>query len=74
MAYQLALNVPGLRQQVNRIMDLNPTLHTKSMDLQLQFLIVKAVKYVSPPPQHSYLVIIDGLDECHDKVTQQSIL
>ena len=29
---------------------------------------------LSPLPQRSYLVIIDGLDECHDKVTQQSIL
>jgi hypothetical protein len=74
IAYQLALNVPGLRQQVNRIMELNPTLHTKSMDVQLQTLIVDAFQYLSPLPQHSYLVIIDGLDECHDKATQQSIL
>ena len=35
IAYQLALKVPGLRQHVNRIMELNPTLHTKSMDVQL---------------------------------------
>ena len=55
-------------------MELDPTLHTKSMDVQLQTLIVDAFKYLSPLPQHSYLVIIDGLDECHDKATQQSIL
>ena len=29
IAYQLALNVPGLRQHVNHIMETNPTLHTK---------------------------------------------
>ena len=72
IAYQLALKVPGLRQHVNRIMELNPTLLTKSMDVQLQTLIVKAFKSLSPIPQSSYLVIIDGLDECHDKATQQS--
>ena len=55
-------------------MELNPTLHTKSMGVQLKALIVQAFKDLSPPPQHSYLVIIDGLDECHDKVTQQLIL
>ena len=74
IAYQLALKVPGLRQHVNRIMELNPTLHTKSMDVQLQTLIVHAFQYLSPLPQRSYLVIIDGLDECHDKATKQLIL
>ena len=55
-------------------MELNPTLHTKSMIVQLQTLIVDAFRYLSPLPQRSYLVIIDGLDECHDKATQQLIL
>ena len=44
------------------------------MDVQLQTLIVDAFKCLLPHPQHSYLVIIDGLDECHDKATQQLIL
>ena len=30
IAYQLALKVPGLRQHVNHIMQLDPTLHTKN--------------------------------------------
>ena len=55
-------------------MESNPTLHTKSMDVQLQTLIVNAFRYLSPRPQRSYLVIVDGLDECIDKATQQSIL
>jgi hypothetical protein len=55
-------------------MELDPTLHTKSMDVQLQTLIVDAFRYLSPLPQRSYLIILDGLDECHDKATQQLIL
>ena len=74
IAYQLALKVPGLRQHINRIMESDPTLHTKSMGIQLQRLIVDAFECLSPLPQCSYLVIIDGLDECNDKTTQQSIL
>jgi len=74
IAYQLALNVPGLRQLVDRIMELTPSLLSKSMDVQLQTLLVDAFQHLSPLPQRSYLFIIDGLDECHDKATQQSIL
>ena len=55
-------------------MELNPTLHTKSMDVQLQTLIIDTFQYLSSLPQRSYLVIIDGLDECHDKAIQQLIL
>ena len=55
-------------------MELDPTLHTKSMDVQLPTLIVDAFQLLSPPPQRSYFVVIDGLDECHDKATQQEIL
>ena len=44
------------------------------MVVQLQSLIVDAFKYLSPLPQCSYLVIIDGLDECNDKAIQHSIL
>jgi len=55
-------------------MVLNPTLLTKSMGIQLQTLIVDAFRDLPPLPQRSYLVIIDGLDECHDKATQQMIL
>ena len=50
-------------------MESNPTLHTKSMDVQLPTLIVNAFQLLSPLSQRSYLVIIDGLDECHDKET-----
>ena len=44
------------------------------MGVQLQKLIVDAFECLSPLPQRSYLVIVDGLDECYDKTTQQSIL
>ena len=44
------------------------------MSVQLRTLIIDAFKCLSPLPQRPYLVIIDGLDECHDKATQQLIL
>jgi hypothetical protein len=44
------------------------------MDVQLQTLVIDAFQNLSPLPRRSYLVIIDGLDECYDKATQESIL
>jgi hypothetical protein len=44
------------------------------MTRQVQTLIIDAFRNLSLLPQCSYLVIIDGLDECLDKATQQSIL
>ena len=44
------------------------------MDVQLLTLIIDTFQRLSPLPQRPYLVIIDGLDECHDKATQQLIL
>ena len=44
------------------------------MDVQFQTLIVDVFQRLSPLPQCTYLVIIDGLDECHDKAIQQSVL
>ena len=37
-------------------------------------MILDTLQSLLPLPQHSYLVIIDGLDEYHDKVNQQLIL
>ena len=34
----------------------------------------RCVQSLSPLPQRSYLVIIDGLDECHENATQKMIL
>ena len=44
------------------------------MVVQLRTLIVDACRYLSPLPQRSYPIIIDGLDECPEKADQQSIL
>jgi NACHT domain len=69
LAYQLAIKVPGLRQHINRILEENPELHTKSMAVQLQSLIVDSFRCLSPLPQRSFLVIIDGLGEYQDSST-----
>ncbi|KIM47350.1 hypothetical protein M413DRAFT_23565 [Hebeloma cylindrosporum] len=73
-AYLLALHVPGLREDVNRAMWIDPTLPNKDLDTQFQTLIIKAFQRLSSPPTEVPFVIIDGLDECQGLDTQKRII
>ncbi|TFK38267.1 hypothetical protein BDQ12DRAFT_748739, partial [Crucibulum laeve] len=64
IAYQIAMHSPHFRSHLESIMERDPSILTKSMDIQLQQLILLPIQLITngeaiPPP-----VIIDGLDEC----------
>ena len=73
LAYQIAMNMPGMRTIINDTMEGDKTLPKKSLDIQLQSLIVDTVTHASHLP-HPPTIIIDGLDECHDSQIQRKIL
>jgi hypothetical protein len=75
LAYQLAYNIPGLLEPINRIMCLDPTLPTKSMVTQFQSLIVGAfAQYTLSPTAPTPIIILDRLDECPTQESQLEIL
>lgn len=75
IAYQTAIYLPGMRQLIEEAMLHDPSLVTKSMDVQLESLILDPLrKYTADFVQHTPTVLIDGLDECHDSETQRRIL
>ena len=74
LAYQLAVNVNGLRDYVDEAMQHNPTLPTKSMEVQLRTLIIEPFQRLETRPSHIHTVIVDGLNECSEDETQESIL
>jgi energy-coupling factor transporter ATP-binding protein EcfA2 len=74
LAYQLAVNVKGLRPYVDEVMQGDPTLPTKSMEVQLRTLIIEPFQRLETFPSNIHTVIIDGLDECQEEKTQESIL
>ena len=75
LAYQLAYNIPGLLEPINRITCLDPTLSTKSMVTQFQSLIVEAFAQYSPSPTAPIpIIILDRLDECPNEESQLEIL
>ncbi|PPQ83725.1 hypothetical protein CVT25_006129 [Psilocybe cyanescens] len=72
IAYQLALKIPSFRALINAAILDNPTLPTKSIDVQLRYLIMEPLLHVTDWPAHSPTIIIDGLDECAGSKRMQS--
>ncbi|PPQ94751.1 hypothetical protein CVT25_007682, partial [Psilocybe cyanescens] len=72
ISYQLALNFPSFRAQIDAAMLDNPTLPTASIDVQLRCLIIEPLLRVTDWPAHNPTVIIDGLDECAGSKRMQS--
>ncbi|PPQ91548.1 hypothetical protein CVT25_008667 [Psilocybe cyanescens] len=72
ISYQLALNFPSFRGLIDTAMLDDPTLPTKSIDVQLRYLIIEPLLRVNDWPAHSPTVIIDGLDECAGSKRMQS--
>ncbi|KAF8166810.1 hypothetical protein K438DRAFT_1941630 [Mycena galopus ATCC 62051] len=72
LAYQLALNNRNLHPIISRSMSDDPSVVGRSMDVQLRQLIVEPCQSIKiGPPQ---ILLIDGLDECHDEGTQREII
>jgi hypothetical protein len=74
IAYQLAMNVPGMHEHVDAAMSKDSSLPRMSAAAQVERLIVAPIKLVRPIPPHPVIIIIDGLDECEDHDSQRDIL
>jgi hypothetical protein len=73
LAYQLAINIPDMREHVERAMMEDPALPMRSAATQLQKLIIIPFKHL-PTPRSSPILIIDGLDECEGEESQDAFL
>jgi len=74
VAYQLAMNVPGMDEHVDSAMSKDSSLPRMSAAVQMEWLIVEPIKLARPVLPHPLIIIIDGLDECEDHDSQRDIL
>jgi len=74
VAYQLAMNVPGMHEHVDAAMLKDSSVPRMSAAVQMERLIVEPIKLVRPTLPHPLIIIIDGLDECEDHESQREIL
>ena len=80
IAYQLAISIPATRSNIESVVQIDPAIFDKSLDTQMEMLIIRplvsAHAHADPvdAKQWPKLIIIDGLDECHDPSVQSSII
>ena len=73
LAYQLAINMPSMREHIEQAVMDDPALPRRSAATQLQKLIIIPFKLLLTPPP-SLILIIDGLDECEGEESQDAFL
>ncbi|KAE9398497.1 hypothetical protein BT96DRAFT_32880 [Gymnopus androsaceus JB14] len=68
IAYQLAIGDDCLKASISKIMEANPSIVARSMEIQLQKLISEPCHLHNNHSLDPLLILIDGLDECegHD--------
>ncbi|KAJ7290499.1 hypothetical protein C8J57DRAFT_1275992 [Mycena rebaudengoi] len=72
LAYQLALNMTHLKTPISKIVEDSPYLVAKSLNIQLQKLVVEPCRYLDSSQVPT--IIIDGLDECGNAHVQENVL
>ena len=73
LAYQLAMNVDGMLEAVDRAMMQDFSLPKMCAAVQLKRLIIEPIRLL-PIPVRPTIIIIDGLDECDGLDSQRNIL
>ncbi|CCO36384.1 Vegetative incompatibility protein HET-E-1 [Rhizoctonia solani AG-1 IB] len=74
IAYQLARFSAPFRQALDRVLELDPDAHTRSLEVQFKKLIVGTLLEVKKSLPVDFIVVIDALDECENEDTVGQIL
>lgn len=74
LAYQLIQAIPETSDDILQTIERNPLIFTKSLEVQLQQLIIDPLLRLSPELQRLFVVFIDGLDECSDRGPQSNMI
>jgi hypothetical protein len=81
LVYQLIISIPEIRPHVLEALEQDPALFSRSIEAQIQVLIVKPLNAVATDEtlapillSRPRLIILDGLDECRTTSSQTHIL
>ena len=73
LMYQIYLAIPEIRHFLTTAVEHDPTIFSRSLDAQIQTLMVEPLSF-APPQSAPKLILIDGLDECVNSKAQKCIL
>ncbi|KAF8155501.1 hypothetical protein B0H34DRAFT_498297 [Crassisporium funariophilum] len=76
LAYQLAIAIPKLKERIEKVIEVDPSVVNKSMDIQLKKLILQPLSRIQLSSTQGLprVIVIDGLDECVEEKHQTDIL
>ncbi|RXW21491.1 hypothetical protein EST38_g4367 [Candolleomyces aberdarensis] len=75
IAFQLGLANPALKEAINLAIESDPTIFSRSLQEQMDTLIVGPVRSLTDPKAlPAYAILIDGLDECKGEHHQSELL
>ena len=82
LAHQLAFSIPAIQPHIAKVLMDDPTILSRAMRTQFTKLIVDPILQItsttstqtSTPGFQPMIVIVDGLDECHDQKARRLIL
>jgi hypothetical protein len=79
LAYQIRAKIPEFEDLIEKYISQDPLIFTKSFETQLLTLIIKPLQTMAASEtlkntSSPQLIIIDGLDECHDSAAQANIV
>ena len=79
IAYQIMVNIPGMREKIGHIIEQDPCILTQSLEAQVGSLIVEPLRELADTGYFEALtsrrlIIVDGLDECGTLTEQCHIL
>ena len=74
LAFQVAMSRTDLRQSIGNAIEADPGILHRSTSTQLLKLIIEPLRSCTPPQSASFLIVVDGLDECEGKDHQSQIL
>jgi hypothetical protein len=85
LAYQIAISIPATRPYIEHVIEENPHIFTRTLEVQSRALIVDPITAVygehALASNYPRILVVDGLDECmdiknqiHDVENQQEIL
>lgn len=76
LAYQIYRASPAIQAEIASAVEDDPLIFTKTLDHQFNALILQPLEAlrISGKSLARYLIVIDGLDECNDRMSQRAIL
>ncbi|KAF9474793.1 hypothetical protein BDN70DRAFT_898700 [Pholiota conissans] len=74
LVYQLIQSIPETSNDIFLTLEQHPLIFEQSLEVQLCNLIVLPLMRLPAPNRRLFVILIDGLDECNDRVHQASLI